>query len=65
MEDERQNKGGIKELRCQKIANKIQKRNVLNNYLECKYTICGLSGMGWEEMGRNERGGDRMKQTYS
>lgn len=24
MEDEIQNKGGIKELRCQKIANKIQ-----------------------------------------
>lgn len=36
MEDEVQNKGGIKELKCQKVANKIQNRNVLNNYHDWK-----------------------------
>lgn len=62
MEDERQNKGGIKEFRCQKIANQIQNRNVRNRYLERKHTICGLSGMGQEG---TRGGGDQMKQKYS
>ena len=51
MEDEIQNKGGVKELRWQKIANEIQSRNVLNSYPECKYLSCG--------MGQDRRAGVR------